>query len=38
MWFWEVVVGLVRDVVFYVKVEDEMFDEILELVVDVLFG
>lgn len=35
---WEAAVGLVRDVVSYVKVEDEMFDEILELVVDVLPG
>ncbi|KAK4661514.1 uncharacterized protein QC763_705120 [Podospora pseudopauciseta] len=35
---WEAALGLVRDVVSYVKVEDEMFDEILELVIDVLPG
>ncbi|KAK4190048.1 armadillo-type protein [Podospora australis] len=33
---WEAALGLLRDIVSYVKVEDEMFDEILGLVVDVL--
>ncbi|KAK0661251.1 armadillo-type protein [Cercophora samala] len=35
---WEAALGLLTDIVSYVKVEDEMFDEILELVVDVLPG
>ena len=33
---WEAVLGLLTAIVSYVRVEDDMFDDILELVVDVL--
>ncbi|KAK0736966.1 hypothetical protein B0T21DRAFT_410445 [Apiosordaria backusii] len=35
---WEAALGLLTAIISYVRVEDEMFDEILELVVDVLPG